>query len=171
MNRRLFFALWPDEKTREQLQRLSEHHVPDHARPVKRENLHATLAFLGDQPESILPELNQAAIQSQAGACELILDHLEVWKRSQILSLCPSQVPDPLTALYGALKQRLGEAGLETETRPYRPHVTLARKVKLRMPLPEIQAIEWWINEFVLVESVIGKQGATYQVLERYPLG
>ena len=44
-NQRLFFALWPDEGTRERLATLALDDIT--VRWVSRDNLHVTLAFLG----------------------------------------------------------------------------------------------------------------------------
>lgn len=167
---RYFFALWPDGKTRGQCFELSKHHAPKKARLTVRENLHATLIFLGDQKAAALPVIKQSAALVQAGAFQLILDHMEVWQHSQVLSLCPSEIPKELVLLYQTLKQALDEAGIETEARRYRPHVTLARKLRQKIPIPKIVPIEWQVNEFVLVESIFEKGGVRYQVLDRWLL-
>lgn len=169
--RRLFFALWPDGKIREQCLQLAAQQPQAKARPVARENLHATLIFLGDQPAAALPVIRRVASHIQMDAFQLILDHMEIWKRSQVLGLCPSQIPESLTRLHEALKQGLDEAGIVTETRAYRPHVTLARKVKQKIALADIVPIEWSVNTFVLVESVFKKAGVHYQVFDRWLLG
>jgi len=50
--RRLFFALWPDEATREQLAHITRKAVRGSGgRPIPVENLHSTLVFLGSVPE------------------------------------------------------------------------------------------------------------------------
>ena len=59
--------------------------------------------------------------------------------------------------------------GIEIEKRPYRPHVTVARKAKLPLST-DIEAIDWSATEFVLVESISTAQGVRYNVLKRWPL-
>lgn len=169
-NRRLFFALWPDGATRKTFSQLCKQHTPGKARPVAWGNLHATLIFLGNQKEASLAIIQQAAGLVRADAFQLLLNHMEIWKRSQVLNLCPSRVPEPLTQLHTALKQALDEAGIETEARPYRPHVTLARKLRRKIPLAEIVPIEWSVHEFVLLESVFEKESVRYQLLDRWRL-
>src|SRR5690606_10650260 len=50
---RVFYALWPDEETRASLARATRHAVRRcGGRPIRRENLHITLAFLGSVDET-----------------------------------------------------------------------------------------------------------------------
>ena len=57
------------------------------------------------------------------------------------------------------------------ETREYRAHITLARKVKRgpRQPQP-VQTISWKVDRFVLVESVPEPRGVRYEVLRSWTL-
>ena len=62
------------------------------------------------------------------------------------------------------LVSALESCGFEPEQRPYRPHVTLARKVRGR-PETGSALMEWFCDDFCLVESAGGK----YSVLRRWP--
>ena len=71
-NKRIFFALWPDDRQRERLRDVINSvakTVEGHA--VDRRNWHVTLAFVGDYPEEQVPELLErdaalaASIQDQ----------------------------------------------------------------------------------------------------------
>jgi 2'-5' RNA ligase len=84
--------------------------------------------------------------------------------------LAPDETPSALAALVGALGDRLAAAGYPPEPRPYRPHVTLARKVA-KLPaavLPE--GFHWRSVDFALVESLSLAVPPRYRVLATWPL-
>ena len=56
------------------------------------------------------------------------------------------------------------------DERPYRPHVTLARKVRAAYEEVEFEPISWDVREFGLVESTSTVEGVKYQVKLRWPL-
>ncbi|TNG02963.1 MAG: RNA 2',3'-cyclic phosphodiesterase [Gammaproteobacteria bacterium] len=171
-DRRVFFALWPDDGVRKHLDAIAQSNRPEKSRPIRRGNLHATLNFLGNLPEERIPDLLEAASGVRGRHCVLELTKLEVWRRSAVLALCPDTVPDVLVQLHAKLDHRLIEAGFETESRKYRPHVTLARKARVKMdPVYLDTPLKWVVDEFVLVESVSISDGVRYDVLERWELG
>ena len=47
-------------------------------------------------------------------------------------------------------------------------HITLIRKAHEPRELPELPVLDWLVREFVLVRSNIERDGARYEVLERY---
>ncbi|WP_376696577.1 RNA 2',3'-cyclic phosphodiesterase [Wenzhouxiangella sp. EGI_FJ10305] len=154
--RRLFFALWPDEKIRreiverrEMLGRGSLKRVPDH-------NLHLTLLFLGDQPAERLGEFEAAADAIRGKPCELRLDRFGWFPGAGVLWL-GGEAPETLQALQAALYARIGELGIDLDRRPFRPHVTLFRKVARRPDLPTPSPLSWPVREFALVESIPGQ--------------
>ena len=88
--------------------------------------------------------------------------------------------PDaPIRMLHAEAGKCLESAGFALDTRPYVPHVTLARQDKpastdaialfLRQPLPP-EARSFDCREFALYASETLAEGARYRVLERYPL-
>ncbi len=64
---------------------------------------------------------------------------------------------------------RLAAASIP-ERRPYRAHLTLARKVGKAPRSQAIEAIQWPVNEFCLVQSRTLPTGAEYAVLRTWPL-
>jgi len=164
--RRLFFALWPGEKLREEiierrerLGALSRRRVPDH-------NLHLTLLFLGDQPAERLDDIETAAVGVSASPCELVLDRFGWFAGARVVWL-GGEPPDPLRALHSALSGRMSALGLAVDERAFRPHVTLFRKVAPRPELPEVTPLRWPVRDFALIESI---SGHPYQVLRTYSL-
>ena len=79
-----------------------------------------------------------------------------------------------LLALYEAIEQACEELGFPRESRPFKPHATLARfrtSVDLRPFLTSVPpAGPVSLTAVTLYESVLSPGGAQYSVLERYPL-
>jgi 2'-5' RNA ligase len=88
-----------------------------------------------------------------------------------------------LTPQLAALQQRIVAAtapcGFEPESRPYHPHITLARS-KSRSHADELRALEsrvggppkfprFTAREFLLYESHLSSSGSTYEVRDRFP--
>ena len=166
---RLFTALWPDPAARRALAVWqAQWQWPPQARPTPPEQLHLTLHFLGALPAARIEALGDALAQRAAPAVapfELQLDRAEVWPRG-LAVLCPAAPPPALAALHAAQAATLLRLGLQPETRPYRPHLTLARQAAGAVPPAAPPALRWPVQDTVLVASVDG-----YRVLGRYRLG
>jgi RNA 2',3'-cyclic 3'-phosphodiesterase len=100
-------------------------------RALARVDLHVTLCFLGAVAEPQLAVLRERAAGIDAAAFELSFERLELWREARILAATVERVPSAAAELAGALAWAAGEAGLTLERRPWRPHITLARAVKL----------------------------------------
>ena len=170
--KRLFFALWPDAEIRRQLAEVAELLPEASCRRVPVENLHLTLVFLGNVPDTALPALKDGAnrLRLQTPGFALRLERNGWWKRSGIAWLTPEQAPPPLLSLVDELRRLSKQAGLSIEERDYRPHLTLARKLK-RKPGPlRFEPLHWQVRDFCLVESVTHPQGASYQPMQSWAL-
>ena len=167
---RLFFALWPDAATRARLGSWSvDLYRTCGGRRARDEQLHATLAFLGDVSVERLPELRALAESLIGPGFTLRFDAPGYWPRKRLVWAAPAAIPDGLTALAAGLATGLKAAGLRVEDRPYFPHVTLLRDAKCSS-LPQLEGFEWHVRDFVLVESALAPAGSTYQVIGRWPL-
>ncbi len=170
---RLFFALWPDDDVRDRLvaeQRRLQAVFP-RARWIPRQRLHQTLHFLGRLSPR---QRRQARDDAEAieGACfELALDRLGCFERARVLWIGPSRMPTALLDLHARLGERLAGIGYRMQFEAYRPHVTLARKLRSIPPgVAAAEPIRWSVRDFALVESVDRPGGVAYRVIERYPL-
>lgn len=149
---RLFLALWPDDQLRHQLAQWRDGwDWPKPATPVKTERLHVTLHFLGEVERDRLPAL-MAALHVPYEPFSLQFGRNEKWHRG-LAVLEPVTVPAALTALHAALSGALTDAGLTVEARPYRPHVTLARRADKAAPRTSGPAIDWQVDSYALMES------------------
>jgi 2'-5' RNA ligase len=168
---RLFFALWPGEPLRRALsERVAALVPPGTGRAQRPDQLHLTLEFMGSVPADRLPAIREAAAEVRAEPFEVVLDALEYWRRPQVLCLAARDVPPALAGLVQALRAGLAARGFETERRPYRAHLTLARKVGRPPDLAPTDPVRWPATEFVLVESITERSGSVYRSLEAWPL-
>lgn len=165
-SQRLFFALWPDEGTRQRLAAL----VPNDAtgRWVSGNNLHVTLAFLGSVDKHVRSCVEHVASQANAQRFTLHLDEIGYWRKPRILWVGTSKPPSPLMQLLCSLNDGLITCGFKPERREFHAHVTLARKVHKPIAQRSIDPIPWPIDSFVLVESRTLSAGASYQVLRTW---
>jgi RNA 2',3'-cyclic 3'-phosphodiesterase len=171
-SRRLFFALWPDAAMREAMAHATRKAArASGGRPVAAANLHVTLAFLGPVPERRLGELAEIARGAAAGgSLELAFDHLEYWRAARLLCALPAEAPAPIAALAHGLQDLLAASGFTPDLKPFRPHVTVVRKVSRPGRIEQIHAVVWSFTELALVESRTLAAGALYSVVESYPL-
>lgn len=172
---RLFFALLP---TRAQADALVADTAPLIAQlagqPVPATNLHATLCFVGAVPDDQVAALCDAAARVRAEPVALTFDALDVWQRPEIL--CAT---GPSSESVRDLSVMLGDVatttGLRPDLKPFRAHMTLARKVRRRVARQfewprALTPLELRCDEFVLMESRRTDAGSTYSVVRSWPL-
>jgi 2'-5' RNA ligase len=127
---RLFVALDLPERARAGIVAWGRVALVDPAlRPVKRESLHITLAFLGWLPEKEIERLAGIVAASGGPAPSIELgDPVPRPERGRPhLFALPADSPGSV-ALQAGLQERLVAAGLyKPEKRPFWPHVTVAR--------------------------------------------
>jgi RNA 2',3'-cyclic 3'-phosphodiesterase len=163
---RLFLALWPTPALRDSLDaHAAAWSWDDRARRTRTERLHITLHFLGDVPDSRLPDLRQGLAVPWQG-CELLLDRPTVWPGG-IAVLEATEVPARLAKLHAALRERLQALQVPVESRRYRPHVTLARKAFGSHPPADFPPLRWPAGPgYDLVRSLPGGRG--YETVQRF---
>ena len=139
-------------------------------RRMRRETLHLTLAFIGDVPPGRLAELRGIAGAIRPPAFNLLFDRRHCLARRKIFWAAASAVSPRLRELAAALNERL-KADFRTEERPFAAHVTLLRHARCDKALPAGGLhIEWPVRDFVLVESELQPEGASYRIIGRWPL-
>ena len=165
---RLFFALWPDDQTRLELAGLSRSIEAKGFRPIQLHNVHITLVFLG-QVDSTSELLIKDSVKGiYARPFVLTFDQLSYWSRPKVLCLTCSQFNDEVEMLVAALNSEVASCGLQTDTRPYQPHITLARHAKY-LPHINFEPIIWRADSFCLVESYSEPGGVNYIVRQQWP--
>ena len=82
-----------------------------------------------------------------------------------------SEVPEPLAAFQHELVGALLEAGIGHDRKPWKPHLTLYRKLRTPPPKMHTVAIRWRLEGFSLVESVSVKRGVVYHDIATWKAG
>jgi 2'-5' RNA ligase len=163
---------------------------PPHAvRWTAPQNIHLTLHFLGDIPDSDVTTVSNAldAVAADCHPFELSLGGLGCfpnYRRPRVLWVGALQQSDPLTALHQKLGAALQAAiGFAPETRPFSPHLTLGR-VKSGIPGRHLRQLSEAISaqqktvgqlarlpvtQISFIKSELRPTGAIYAHLSRHP--
>lgn len=167
--RRLFFALWPEDELRTRIVRATRAEVRGTGgKPTPPENLHMTLHFLGAVPDELIAPLIERVSVLPLDPFELTLDQYGYWQRARTLWLGLQETPPALAELARDLGRVSDELGLPRQRRAFIPHMTLARKVNRLTPRDPPRSMHWPVNEFVLIESVLGGRHSRYTILEHF---
>ena len=166
--KRLFFALWPDDRQRD---RLRDYIAPIaklvEGQHVRRDNWHVTTAFIGGFEDRLIPELRARAAEIVVAPFRLRFDRVEFWPRPRVACLIAPAVPAELEHLVFALNEVLAGFDVPVEERRYRPHITIARRVQRfetqRLAQPALT--EWSGCE--LIESVPQPGGVAYRPVKQ----
>ena len=168
---RAFFALVPDENVRLQFLALAKEVARrSRGRSISGEHVHLTLAFLGDVPAESLATLRAVGAEVPHAGATLQFDTLGAWRASGVAWVAPSVLPPVLAALHARLYESLTSAGFSLENRPFRPHVTLARRCVQPQPRQHHAPIRWTVRRLCLVGSELRPDGPVHTTLEEWPL-
>jgi RNA 2',3'-cyclic 3'-phosphodiesterase len=148
---RLFFAYWPDADVASQLANVAAELLPaGQARPVRSNDYHVTLVFLGEVASSRLELLRKIAAANREFRCEMRFDRLEYWKMPRVLVATMREIPPMVLAANQNMRHELIAQGfhIAPEGREgFRPHVTLARKVS-QVSVPAAMTPIIWCAQF-----------------------
>jgi 2'-5' RNA ligase len=164
---RLFFALWPASELQERLATWAKQ-AAGKGRAMRRENIHLTLAFLGDTKASLVPDLIALARDLAFPPLRLPLDHVGYWKHNRIIWCGAEQDPPALSALVSELRARLDSVGIAYDRKPFVSHITLVRNAAGLDAAPAWVPLVWELADFALVTSVRIEGRVGYQVLRRF---
>ncbi|MFF2156889.1 RNA 2',3'-cyclic phosphodiesterase [Paenibacillus chitinolyticus] len=182
---RLFIAVPLSGPVRENLSdwtgRLKESGTPFH-KWVHPEDFHITLKFIGDTPRSTLPALSPLLEQAAAAHSPLELTAAGAG------TFGPKDAPrilwaglqgdlDALHRLQLDVEAACSSLGFEQEDRPYRPHITLARRytgghkwARERLDAPgEPPSASWTAEEIVVYRTHMGRS-PMYERAEAFAL-
>ena len=144
---------------------------------TKDEQLHFTLAFLGEQPENPLPRLREAALPCAAlHAFDLTLSGAGAFpdaRRPRVLWVGAEQGARELEDLAACLARGLRSAGFALEKRPFRAHLTVGRvrpggergasRALGAAPRGEIARMR--VDRLSLMQSQLSPHGAKHSVV------
>ena len=141
-------------------------------------NLHLTIRFLGHLELALAERIADRLVDADLGAFQLKLGDVGAFKRgrlARVVWLGLAEGSSESVQLAAAVESECVRAGLAAETRPFSPHLTLARsKARDGSPLPELPAAPridaWRATELILYQSRLGRAGAVYQPLRSITL-
>ncbi|HWI36950.1 MAG TPA: RNA 2',3'-cyclic phosphodiesterase [Burkholderiales bacterium] len=161
---RLFFALWPPRETAQALADwAAEVRKQAGGKVTATENIHLTLAFLGDADADAAL---QAARRVQGRRHQLPIETAKYVRRNEMVWVAPVAMPAELAELVQSLHTALRAHSFRLEERPFAAHVTLIRKARQPTSLPPLPAVAWPVREFALISSRTSSKGSTYEPVE-----
>jgi RNA 2',3'-cyclic 3'-phosphodiesterase len=167
---RLFFALFPDIEARGRLAAAAQALALDNeSHRVPSANYHMTLAFIGEVSTS-LAVLKAIGAAQRIPAFTVRLDGYEYWPMSSVVVARVSSCPAALEDLRRGLCADLVRCGVRLDDRPFRPHVTIARKVPQAPVLQAMSEMTWSAHAFALARSDRAPAGAVYTVVDSWSL-
>lgn len=151
-------------------------------KPVPEENLHLTLAYLGEVDGSVLEVLHDLLSSARFPAPEIAFGNLGTFAEMERgLVFAEVQQNDTLSALQAKVAQAARQAGADLPRRRFRPHVTLMRanrqpkgpeRDRLAHALGHSFAIPGFTaRRMSLYQSTLTPHGAVHEVMADYPLG
>lgn len=99
-------------------------------RPVPAQNLHFTLAFLGEQREETLSAAATILLDIPVRPEKVTVEGVDAFpsrERPRVVVLRTTRGSDALVALANHIRERLAEKGIWFDRKPFIPHMTVAR--------------------------------------------
>ena len=152
-------------------------------RPVKPNQLHLTLKFLGEVSENRLVEIEKELHSIKLHSFETELSHMGFFPnehRPRVIWIGLSEGKSQLISLAQEIDERLSKIGFPKEKRKFSPHLTVGRIKKL-YPDEQQKVVEYVhsidsvvekkevIKSFILKKSTLTPQGAIYENLAEFP--
>ncbi len=153
-------------------------------RPVKTNQLHLTLKFLGEIPEHQLSKISQELDSIPFPSFSINFSSIGCFPnehRPRVIWTGISLGQQELIALASEVDQKLSAIGLPKEKRRFSPHLTLGRVKKLTIEtkqeiatflptMKDFSGEEETIHSFIFKQSTLTPTGAIYKDLATFPL-
>jgi 2'-5' RNA ligase len=174
---RLFIAILLDEPVKDALCQVRDRlrAAAESGRMTRRENLHLTLAFLGEVPPSRIQAIRRCMEAAAGPAFDLELRGVGRFRRDGgDIWWMGAALPPALLDLSRGLNAGLRDAGFPLEDRELRPHLTLGREIRLPRAFDraalEAPALLQPVRRIHLMQSDRVKGVLTYTPLLAVPL-
>ena len=166
---RCFIAAWPDEPTRLALSSVSDdaRRRVEHRRVSRLEDLHLTLAFIGDIAADVACELSDAIKKLRFKPFAWRPDTVGFFRDAGVVWIGTVGEPvKPLASLADRVRALLDDKGVAYDKRPLAPHITLLRGVD-RFVAEKVSPIHWHIESIALYRSDPARRASSYMRVER----
>lgn len=145
------------------------------------DNLHLTLAFLGEQPRRTLEDLDAALVALRCASFRLRLSGVDAFgKKDARVIFAGVAASPPLLSLQAKVASAARDAEIALDARRYAPHVTIARLSRGAVPPERLHAYlsahnlfetePFDVREITLFRSTLTRDGPIYEPLATYPL-
>jgi 2'-5' RNA ligase len=157
------------------------------ARWVKPEALHLSLRFYGNQPVDSVPGLIERLrfATGAAHAFELRTASAGLFpnaRRPRVIWLGVEDHTGTLAQIATSIERESRDYGIDPETRPFRPHMTLARVRPEEIAtihdisrhfagFERLAPLRFEVDHCSLIRSELRREGPIYTVIERFDLG
>jgi len=152
---------------------------PGQPRWVRVDDLHLTLRFLGATPDERQAEIASALATAAAGVApfRIVLSGGGAFPNAsapRVLWIGIAEGTDHLAGLVGRLNGALAPLGWPVETRPFTPHLTLARtdgvagadeRARVLTEAAQDLQLSWQADRIVLYKTLIGRGPVHYESL------
>ena len=153
-------------------------------RPVKPNQLHLTLKFLGEVAEKRLLEIQIELSSIELPSFVTELSHMGFFpneRRPRVIWIGLSEGKSQLATLAQEIDERLSKIGFSREKRKFSPHLTVGRIKKL-YPDEQQNVVDYIhsigsvggekevITSFIFKKSTLTPQGANYENLAEFTL-
>jgi len=146
-------------------------------------NLHLTIKFLGEIPRTSVPDISTAASRAVVDMAPfpIRLEQTGSFPRGAQPRVLWIGISDPfgkLSELHAHLENESANVGFDKDSRPFHPHLTVAR---LREPRHartlaaahkdlEFEPVEIDVSELLVIRSELGSEGSKYSIISRHAL-
>ena len=183
---RLFVALLLSERVRAGLARVQAKlaRTCEKVRWIPSEQLHLTVKFLGEVPESDVAAVSQAiaraslraapcTIQIASAGCFPSVDPVRiVWAGAR-------DTPKALNQCVETVTSELAQIGFAPERRPWSAHITLGRvrddrtggRIRAAVDALSFEAMKQPVEAVTLMSSVLAAKGPTYAIVSSESMG
>jgi 2'-5' RNA ligase len=161
---RCFLAAWPDAAARRRCADLVEALRPqvDHGRAMRPENVHLTLAFIGELPDAVGARVAAACGELVPSDVDWQLDAIGFFARPRVLWAGGALTP-ALADTAARARALLDRMKVAYDRKPFVPHVTLLRDVRRFEGSRAIDPpIAWPVREVALYRAGRDERGARY---------
>jgi RNA 2',3'-cyclic 3'-phosphodiesterase len=180
---RLFIAVELPERVRRHLQRMQEILQPIFgSRPVRAEQLHLTLKFIGETPDAAMPRLVERLQAIEMGPIRLATSGVVCFPPNgpvRIVAASLTDVDEHCRQLQSNIDRACHVAGFPLDGRPWTPHITLIRakqhapasaRAAATAAVTKMPVVIFDPDEFLLIESRLGSGGPIYANVAKFPI-
>ena len=182
---RIFIGLKLDKNVQDEIEKFLKpfKKLSSPIRWVKPQNIHITLKFIGEVPGEKYSQMeeNLTAATFNTGPFNLTLAGCGKFGKKESLNIlwtgiAPNQ---KLEHIYNTIEDTLEKSGIEKETRPFKPHITVGRNkknfnfksfFKIIEEKKDLPITEFTVDGFQLFKSRLTPSGPVYSILKEIPL-